>query len=135
MKLIRIDQKGHWRGEEHKSSVMGMGYYEDVEDVAWEDGISCFKIEEGEGIEELRAYWVDNNGNTNADDYDGLQVTIFEGEIIGTGADMEDIAECEKTIAELDAVEFMEKVLDLHEQFEDDEITEEEYNASLIGLL
>lgn len=135
MKLIRIDQVGHWRGSEHRSSVMGMGYFEDVEDVQWEDGISCYRVENGEGVEELRAYWVENNGNTDAQSYEGFQVTIFEGEIVGTGADFEELADCKETLAEVDAVEFMGEVLDLHEKFEDDEISEDEYFEELNNLI
>lgn len=137
-KFIRIDTIGEWRGKEHRSSLGGLAgeWDNEIGLSTWEDGISCFSLKnKAEGIENLRYYWMDYVGNKRISDYKNMQITIFEGEKIGMGSDWEDIATCEKTLAELDAVEFMGKVFEAHERFEDEEITEEEYNKILENLI
>ncbi len=131
-KFIRIDVIGEWRGVEHRSSLNGL-----ADESAFENGVSCYSLRRpAMAIENLRSYWVDNCNKDVASDYEGLQVTIFEGEKLeGVGADWEDIAGCNKTTAELDAVVFMSKVLDAHEQMEDGDISEDEYEEILEGLV
>ncbi|MEK4951895.1 hypothetical protein NST12_16510 [Bacillus sp. FSL W8-1127] len=137
-KFIRIDLVGHWKGREHRSSQNGLAgeWDHETKKSSWEDGISCYSLKnKSEGIENLRQYWYDIARFTTASRFEGMQVTIFEGKKIGMGSDWEDIATCEKTIAELDAVEFMGKVFEAYERFEDEEITEEEYNKHLKNLI
>lgn len=137
MKFIRIDTKGEWRGEKHISSISGLGKFADVEDVTWEKGVSCYSLEnQAEGIENLRKYWFEYLGN-RLSDLEGMQITIFEGELVKEngmavlGADGEDLAVCTKTIAEIDAVEFMKKVYEAHDKLIMEEITEEDYEKFL----
>src|SRR5690606_5038459 len=137
MKFIRIDTKGEWLGKHHKSSIGGLGKFADVEDVTWEKGISCYSLEnQAEGIENLRQYWFEYLGN-RLSDLEGMQITIFEGDLVKEngmvvlGADGEDLAVCTKTIAEIDAVEFMKKVYEAHDKLIMEEITEEDYEKFL----
>lgn len=132
-KFIRIDMKGHWRGTEHASSLNGMaGEWEND----WEEGISSYSLKDkAEAIENLREYWMDIAMLTKESDYNDMQITIFEGEKIGEGSDYEDIATCENTVSEIEASEFMSKVLDAYEQLEDEDISEDEYNEILEGLV
>ena len=75
-----------------------------------------------------------------------MQVTIFEGEKLPTwGCDGEDLAICTATLKEIDAVEFMTKLFSAKDQLEGlvidengnfkDEISQEEYNSILLGLI
>src|SRR5690606_4601418 len=137
MKFIRIDTKGEWLGKHHKSSIGGLGKFADVEDVTWEKGISCYSLEDqAEGIENLRQYWLEHLGN-RLDDLEGMQITIFEGDLVKENdmhvlcADGEDLAVCTKTIAEIDEVEFMKKVYGAYDKLIMEEITEEEYEKLL----
>lgn len=124
-KFIRLDMKGHWRGKEHKSSMQGMG-----EETYFEDGISCFNLDDqAHALENLRWYWFELASVTEKD-LEGMQVTIFEGEQIGYGSEMEDIATCERTLNTFEAREFMMNIEELHDMI-DDEITEEEYEEKL----
>lgn len=128
-KFIRLDMKGHWRGKEHVSSVMGMGEEFDM----WEKGISCYELDDkAYALDQLRNYWFDMASIT-VEDLEGMQVTIFEGyKVDGMGGDWEDLAVCEKTLAEFDAKDFMLKIQELYELKEyDEEITEEEYEQRL----
>lgn len=140
MKFIRIDTKGEWLGQKHISSIAGLGKFADVEDVTWEEGISCYSLEnQAEGIENLRKYWFEYLGN-RLSDLEDMQVTIFEGDPVKEngmpvlGADGEDLAVCTKTIAEIDAVEFMKKVCEAYDKLIMEEITEEEYEELLNGM-
>lgn len=141
MKFIRIDTKGEWLGQKHRSSIAGLGKFADVEDVTWEEGISCYSLEnQAEGIENLREYWFEYLGN-RLSDFEDMQVTIFEGQLVRDvngmakwGADGEDLATCEKTLAEIDAVEFMKKICEAYDKLIMEEITEEEYEKFLNEL-
>ncbi|MED0708667.1 hypothetical protein P4S91_10545 [Aneurinibacillus aneurinilyticus] len=144
-KFIRLDMKGHWRGKEHCSSFQGIAgdcwcEGECTCGGGWEDGISCYSLKyTADAVENLRAYWMGIARNTRVSDYENMQVTIFEGERVGVGSDYEDLATCERTILEVDAVPFMKKVLDAYEAFkypyDTEEITEDEYNSILEKLV
>ncbi|HSH24975.1 MAG TPA: hypothetical protein VLA13_05500 [Massilibacterium sp.] len=116
MKFIRIDTKGEWMGTEHKSSLAGV-----EEHGVWEEGISCYDLEDqAEALKELLDYWTDIAMMTDAKDYANMQITIFEGEELeDQGSDWEQMAVCERTIAEIEAQPIMEKILEpyLEEQF------------------
>lgn len=135
-KFIRLDEKGEWRGKEHRSSVCGAGeMYEEL----FEEGISCYSLNDaGEAIEKLRNYWVEHASLRSVNDYENMQVTIFEGERLHNtiGADWEDQATCEKTICEIDAKPFMGKVLELFDlHYFEEELTETEYHNELEKLV
>lgn len=137
MKFIRIDMKGHWRGEKHKSSVMGLGLYADVEDVSWEEGISCYRIDDiSHALENLRYYWQEV-AMLDAEDFKNMQITIFEGKLLPVwGSDGEDLATCEKTLFELDAYPIMKKLYEAYDRYRwEGEITEEEYLEELKRLI
>lgn len=136
-KFIRIDEKGHWKGTEHKSSMNGMAgeWDEEIGTSSFERGISCYSLtNKAEGINNLREYWYEIAMFKSPKRFEGMQVTIFEGEKIGTGSDYEDVATCETTLLELDAVEFMDKVFTAFEQLEEEEISEEEYHKILENI-
>ena len=137
MKFIRIDTKGEWRGQKHRSSIAGLGKFADVEDVTWEEGISCYSLEnQAEGIENLRQYWFEYLGN-RLGDLEDMQITIFEGELVKEngmpvlGADGEDLAVCKRTIAEIDAIEFMKKICEIYDKLIMEEISVEDYEKIL----
>lgn len=127
--FIRLDMKGQWRGKEHVSSVQGLGD-EYVE--LFEEGISCYNLDDkAYALDNLREYWFDT-ASISESDLENMQVTIFEGRLIGQGSDWEDLAECERTIAEFEAKGFMMYIQNLWEQKEwEDELTEEEYEEKL----
>ena len=127
-KFIRLDMKGHWRGREHISSVQGMG----EEYGTWEKGISCYCLDDqAYALDSLREYWFET-ASIREKDLESMQVTIFEGYKIGMGSDWEDIATCERTIAEFEAKELMLYIKELWELKEwDQEISEEEYEEKL----
>lgn len=136
--FIRLDMKGHWRGVEHRSSMNGLaGEWDDESENSWESGISCYSLKDAaDAIENLRAYWMDIATMKNASDYRDFQVTIFEGEKVGTGSDYEDLATCEKTLVEAEAKTFMERVIEAYEMMEyDGEIDEKEYKQKLRELV
>lgn len=123
-KFIRMDMKGHWRGKGHCSSTQGQAgicvchhdpCYCGAES-SWEAGISCYRLElndKADAFRELFEYWTGIASLHDVEDYEGMQLTVFEGELIGRGADGEDTALCERTIAELDAEPIASKLLDL----------------------
>lgn len=130
-KFIRIDRVGEWRGTEHVSSMQGLG-----DEIYFEDGISCYAIDDIQhALESLYRYWKDTVGNRSASDFEGFQVTIFEGEYVGTGTEMEDLAECHRTLYELDAVAIMGALYDVMDDMYYEEITEEEYVTQLANLI
>jgi hypothetical protein len=153
-KFIRLDEKGHWRGAEHRSSIGGMaGEWDDecfcdVEsekctcgagtDRSWEKGISCYTLKHGvaNAVENLRRYWMNVAMMKDASEYENMQVTIFAGEKLqSVGLDWEDLAICKRTITEFDAMPFMQKVIEVWEMMEyEGEIDEEEYMQKLQKL-
>ena len=147
MMFIRIDTKGTWKDIEHKSCFAGTSLTESDEDINWESGISCYSLENTiEGIENLYKYWTEIARLERTEEYENMQITIFEGEKIDCfGSDGEDMAICTKTIKEIDAVEFMNQLfiakdkLDGFYENEDgeyeDEISKEEYNSILESLV
>lgn len=143
MEFIRLDMKGHWKGIEHKSRFVVYEYEEDERYL--EEGISCYSLEnKEEALENLYRYWMDVASLSSSDMQD-MQITIFEGEKIGEGSDCEDLATCNKTLKEIDAVEEVfdiiydakEKLQGLfyNEELEDyEEITREEYSEILNSI-
>jgi len=128
--FIRIDEKGTWRGPEH---VSGGAWDFDNEDP--HDGASCYRIDAGEGVERLRKYWTENAMLRDIEAYADKQVTIFEGYETGTGPDWEEIAICERTLAEIDAPEFMAKVFEAEERAFEEEMDEDVYHAALFEIV
>lgn len=129
--FIRLDMKGHWRGTEHRSSMLGLG--DEYEEFLY-DGISCYKLNNPAwGIDKLRWYWTEIATMRTAKDYTNMQVTIFKGkELDKLGSDGENIAICERTILEVDAEPFMKRVLELYDlYYYEEELTEKEYYQEL----
>ena len=128
-RFIRIDWKGEWRGEEHNSFAVL------PEEEFAEAGISCYRITrwgKADAIERLRGYLMDIVMDNRPEDYDKRQITIFDGYRIGEGSDHEDIALCEKTIAEIEARPVMEKVFELYDRYDiEEELTGQEYMTEL----
>lgn len=116
-RFIRIDNVGQWKGTEHKS------FLSMVDDEAFEGGISCYIMKEG-CIKELYNYWKFEVWNTESKD---RQITIFEGNEVGTGSSYENLATCTQTIMQLpasmlfDNLEFFESVEDGFEYYDNDE--------------
>src|SRR5690606_15601884 len=109
------------------SSVQGMG----EEYGTWEKGISCYCLDDqAYALDSLREYWFDI-ACIRKKDLEKMQVTIFEGYKIGMGSDWEDIATCERTLAELYAFELMMYILELWELKAREEITDKEYENKL----
>lgn len=141
-KFIRLDIKGEWMGNDHVSSVQGMGfevqYIEnfclDNENVGadFEDGISCYDLtRKGMALESLFEYWNDV-AMLRIDDYADMQITIFEGDKLDSqGSDWEDMAICTKTLVEMDAIDVMKRVSELYEMHELDEIDYDEFLEEL----
>ncbi len=126
-KFIRLDQKGEWRGSEHRSSMLGLA--EEWLNCGFENGVSCYELtDQAEALDELRKYWTVIATTT---DFTSFQVTIFEGEKTGEGPDYEDIALPEKTLYEGEAQPLMQKIIDLEDMFYDDE---EKYKAALNNI-
>jgi len=69
----------------------------------------------------------------NSEQYKEFQVTIFEGEMLDYwGSDGEEMAICEETIIEIDALPVMKTVIDAWNFKEiEGEITEEQYMETL----
>lgn len=137
-KFIRLDMKGHWRSTDHKSSI---AYYGEGEQ-KFEKGISCYHANL-EGIEELYKYWTEY-ASLSRNDYENMQLTIFEGDFVGHGACGEELATCNKTIQIKEAKPFLlaiEKLKDTLDGYEVDEngdeieMTQEEYEEKLANLL
>ncbi|AWC39067.1 hypothetical protein CG475_022300 (plasmid) [Bacillus cytotoxicus] len=79
--FIRLDMKGNWKGKEHCSSFAGV-----EEHGIREEGISCYRLKDtAYALESLREYWVDMVGHTEKD-FENMQITIFEGELVGKEA-------------------------------------------------
>lgn len=129
-KFIRLDMKGHWRGKEHVSSVGVSSFVDGHED--FEDGISCYRLnDQAEALKSLLDYWTDIAMLKSAEDFKDLQITIFEGELVGEGADYEDLATCERTIAEIDAKPIMEQILEPYFEEKYGDMEEEELEEIL----
>lgn len=150
-KFIRLDVKGEWRNTEHRSMRLGIGdecFCKGECTCAgqgWESGISCYQLDsnhDGLAIEQLRRYWMEV-AMLRIEDYNDMQLTIFEGEKFhGEGTDHEDMANCIKTILEVDAQPFMKKVMEAHELYDyeyflkyEKELTEEQYLEMLGDIL
>lgn len=118
MHFIRMDQLGQWYGNAHRSRLSSYAWTEDPNEL--ESGISCYRIpvgNEGSALDRLLDYWTDHTGQLRAADYVGMQVTIFEGELLSsTGANQEDLASCISTVSETDAVEVVAQLLLIMEQ-------------------
>ncbi|EMA6344831.1 hypothetical protein U3450_003887 [Bacillus cytotoxicus] len=145
--FIRLDVKGEWRGTQHRSMRRGIGddcwcdgECDCIENKSgWESGISCYQLEsnhDGLAIEQLRSYWMEL-AMFRIEDYKDMQLTIFEGdELPGEGSSYEDMANCTKTILEIDAQPFMKKVMETYElYFDEEELTEEQYNEELGNII
>ena len=127
--FIRIDIKGKWRNKEHISSSTSGSIHE---------GASCYRIDDDivHGVENLWSYWTTYaSTHYNPSDFEDKQITIFEGEKVGEGPDGEDLAVSKRTIKEIDAVPFMNKLSELIDQHEFEEITTEEYKKELEKLV
>lgn len=133
-KFIRVDVIGEWRGKDHNSFIGG---HNDDETMA-EGGISCYELDDKDitqGIEKLYHYWF-KFCMADLSDFYNSQITIFEGYHTGNyGCDDEDLATCEETLAELNAIEFFKNVIELKELLEEEEIDEEEYEKKLEDLV
>ena len=127
-KFIRIDIKGEWKDKKHISSSTSGTVHE---------GVSCYSLEDiVDGIESLWRYWTTYANNVyRPEDFEDKQITIFEGEKVGDGPDGEELAVCTKTIREIDALPFMEKLNDLIDQHEFEEISDDEYKKELEKLV
>ncbi len=113
-----MDLLGQWQGNAHRSRLSSYAWTEDPKEL--EAGISCYRIpvgDEGSALDRLLDYWTDHTGQLRAADYVGMQVTIFEGELLSsTGANQEDLASCITTVSETDAVEVVAQLLLIMEQ-------------------
>ena len=128
-KFIRIDVKGEWKDKKHISSSTAGTVHE---------GASCYRIDDDvvHGIENLWYYWTTYASTSyNPSDFEDKQITIFEGEKVGEGPDGEDIAISTRTIKEIDAVPFMNKLSELIDCHEFDDISDNEYKAELEKLM
>lgn len=105
-KFIRLDIKGTWKGVDHQSRTSGWFYEED--DMFLEDGVSCYYANV-EGVRDLYDYSQENM-SLSYDDYKNMNVTIFEGEYSGKGADGEELAWCTRTVKQIEAFEWVQKV-------------------------
>lgn len=134
MRFIRLDMKGQWKGTEHRSCIAGSVF--STEETIWEDGISCYNLNDKvDAIENLYYYWT-RIAMATLEDFKDMNVTIFEGYKLDTwGADGEDLAICTETIKEIDAYEFMRKVYEAKDKWEYEEITEKEYREILQSLI
>ena len=127
-KFIRIDVKGEWKDKKHISSSTAGAVHEGASSYSLEDIV--------DGIESLWKYWTEYTSTSyNPSDFEDKQITIFEGEKVGEGPDGEDIAISTRTVREIDALQFMNKLYDLIDQYEFEEITTEEYKAELEKLV
>ncbi|WP_085523838.1 hypothetical protein [Tuberibacillus sp. Marseille-P3662] len=129
-RFIRLDMKGHWKGTEHQSSILGIG----DETGDWEQGVSCYPLDDddkGYALAELRDYWDNIASLHDIEDYEDMQVTIFQGEYITDGSDAENIATCERTISEKDAIPLMKQVFEAYEDYFYGDIEEHEYHERL----
>lgn len=132
--FVRLDVKGTWMGTNHKSALGN----EDEEHYAEEGGISCYRLDRhpAEALKDLFNYWeYIASFDIKNGDYKNMQVTVFEGDLAGTGSDMEEIATCAETLNEFDAQPFMQAISDAKFDFDMKDITREEYDAKLIDIL
>lgn len=143
--FIRLDSKGQWRGKEHESSFQGRAGECFCEgkcncNGGWEGGVSCYRLHsfrDGEAIEQLRDYWMGVATFKKPEDYEDFQVTIFTGvKVNGIGSSWEDLAECHKTILEVEARSFMSRVIEGYHQYKyEGDLEEDEYIELLANLL
>lgn len=134
-RFIRLDMKGHWKGTEHCSTFADdPEFWGDETD--WEDGISCYKLDgdQAYALENLRYYWMDIVRKRSVEDYKNMQVTIFEGIKVGEGSELEDLAECTKTISESEATELMSLIMDAYDKLQEGDIEEDEYENILNAI-
>lgn len=132
-KFIRLDTVGEWRGTEHVSSVGVSSFVPGHE--SFEKGVSCYRLDnQAEALKSLFDYWTGIVMLDNADDYNDMQITIFEGELIGEGSDYEDIATCERTLAEIDAKPIMKVALEAYFEEKYGDMDEEELDEILNGI-
>lgn len=130
--FIRVDGKNQWRGKDHISFRAGEN---DNPEMA-EAGISCYDLRDPIfGIEQLYHYWF-RFCLADLSSFKDSQITIFEGEHTGEyGTDNEDLAECNYTVAELNAYDFFKVIQDAKEKYKWEEITEDEYNQIIDKLI
>lgn len=142
-KFIRLDYDKGFRGKEHVSSATGDGEH-------FEAGISCYKISKEKCVDaiiNLCEYWFEFAGECQFKDFD---INIFEGYYVGEGASYEDLATCENHLHCLDGSLFNEvydlyymhetyleengNVEELEENYKDEYITTEEFEAKIEGM-
>lgn len=112
--FIRLDQKGEWRGVEYISSMLGM-----AEETYFEEGISCYIFDE-DCVASLYHYWIDV-ASMDRSDAEDMQITIFEGNKFSrTGSNHEDLADCERTVLEIDVMPLYEKWKMIEDLYYDD---------------
>lgn len=131
--FIRLDKKGTWKGTEHRSHFVAYEYEEDERFL--EDGVSCYYANV-EGIENLFEY-SKINMSLSHDDYQEMQLTVFEGTHNGTGSDGEELAWCTKTIKEIDSYEWIisiEKAKEMADIDEDGEYYDKDKDEYFKGL-
>lgn len=127
-KFIRIDIKGEWKDKKHISGSTAGAVHE---------GASCYSLEDiVDGIERFWKYWTEYASTYyDPNEFKNKQITIFEGEKVGEGPDGEDIAISKRTTKEIDAVPFMNKLSELIDCYEFEEISDDKYKAELEKLV
>ena len=127
-RFIRLDRIGHWKHQEHRSSVGGLG---DEFPSLYEKGVSCYVLDGPHALESLRRYWF-QVALINAEILENFQITIFEGKKLDAmGSDWEDLAIPTATLKEIPAKEIMLTIQDLWEACYCGEISEAEYFSRL----
>lgn len=133
-KFIRLDTVGEWRGTEHVSSVGVSSFVPGYE--SFEKGVSCYRLDnQAEAFKSLLDYWTEIAMLDKAEDYEDMQITIFEGEQLeGIGSDYEDMAICERIIAEIDAKPIMKVAIEAYFEEKYGDMDEEELDEILNGI-
>ncbi|MFB4260533.1 hypothetical protein ACE106_15425 [Shouchella clausii] len=142
--FVRVDEVGGWHGTEHQSRcgvpdeewfdcevVDGeMVAFKERTYSAYENGISCYRLEEGNGLVKLVEYLTSMYWG-----WEQKQLTIFHGELLDhEGSDGEDLATCTATIKQVKAADILNQVEELMDDLECEDITEEEYESKLKAL-
>jgi hypothetical protein len=142
--FVRVDEVGGWHGTEHQSrfgepDVEWVEYevvdgemvsFKEQTPSAYENGISCYRLEEGNGLVKLVEYLTSMYWG-----WEQKQLTIFHGELLDhEGSDGEDLATCTATIKQVKAADILNQVEELMDDLECEDITEEEYESKLKAL-